>query len=301
MRENGKKIRRKRTSGAKESIGESSGQALTLALAPRDHTSAGDKIERLDRIDLVHLGYHNCRCSLQSERRRGCNLTKTVKSTLTHPSPSASSFRGGEQHDSPRYHRTLDFVGRLRCSRRRLLNDHQGWRRLAPRRHHGRPFRAQHDIRRSRGHKNQTACPTAQGATGKRHVRLPHDDRRGRYVQLILWNKNVVCWTSKDFAPSNADFSCDDSQPKRWVRDFQKAGCDLYCFHYEAAITSTAAENPVDHSEATTSPKEMIRYIHEQGMLAGIAIKPETPVDVLWEILQSPKKDELPDVSSKEF
>lgn len=86
-------------------------------------------------------------------------------------------------------------------------------------------------------------------------------------------------------------------QPNKWVRDFQKAGCDLYCFHYEAAVTSTAADNPAEHSEARTNPKEMIRFIHEQGMLAGIAIKPETGVDVLWDILDGQAKEEVPDVS----
>ena len=80
------------------------------------------------------------------------------------------------------------------------------------------------------------------------------------------------------------------------MKDFQKAGCDLYCFHYEAAITSTAAENPADHSETRTNPEEMIRYVHDNGMLAGIAIKPETSVDVLWDILENPKKEEIPDV-----
>ena len=40
----------------------------------------------------------------------------------------------------------------------------------------------------------------------------------------------------------------------------------------------------------------MIRYIHENHMLAGIAIKPETPVGVLWEILESPRKEEVPEV-----
>ena len=80
------------------------------------------------------------------------------------------------------------------------------------------------------------------------------------------------------------------------MKDFQKAGCDLYCFHYEAAIDSTAAENPADKTEKKTNPKELIRYIHENGMLAGIAIKPETPVDVLWDILTNPTKSEKPDV-----
>ncbi|PBP18843.1 ribulose-phosphate 3-epimerase [Diplocarpon rosae] len=86
------------------------------------------------------------------------------------------------------------------------------------------------------------------------------------------------------------------AEPKKWVKDFQKAGCDLYCFHYEAAISSTAAESPEATSEAKTNPKELIRYIHNLGMLAGIAIKPETPVDVLWEILDSGDVEEVPDM-----
>lgn len=80
------------------------------------------------------------------------------------------------------------------------------------------------------------------------------------------------------------------------MKDFENAGCDLYCFHYEAAITSTAAENPADISNITTNPKELTRYVHDHGMLAGIAIKPETPVDVLYEILDNPDKAEVPDV-----
>lgn len=85
-------------------------------------------------------------------------------------------------------------------------------------------------------------------------------------------------------------------QPKRWVKEFQKAGCDLYCFHYEAAINSTAAESPESTSEVKTSPKDLISYIHDQDMLAGIAIKPDTSVDVLWEILENPIEKERPDV-----
>ncbi|KAF2727259.1 ribulose-phosphate 3-epimeras-like protein [Polyplosphaeria fusca] len=86
------------------------------------------------------------------------------------------------------------------------------------------------------------------------------------------------------------------AEPKRWVRDFQKAGCDLYCFHYEAAVSSTAADTPAGTSDAQTSPKELIRFIHELGMQAGIAIKPKTPVDVLWDILENPVSEERPDM-----
>lgn len=89
------------------------------------------------------------------------------------------------------------------------------------------------------------------------------------------------------------------TQPHKWVKDFQKAGCDLYTFHYEAAQHSTAAEEPAEHSTARTSPRQLIRYIHDTGMLAGIAIKPNTPVDVLWDILASTDQKEVPDVSSQ--
>ncbi|KAF7560856.1 hypothetical protein G7046_g3294 [Stylonectria norvegica] len=85
------------------------------------------------------------------------------------------------------------------------------------------------------------------------------------------------------------------AEPKKWVKEFKKAGCDLYCFHYEAAFSS-AAESPEHTSEEKTSPKELIRYIHDQGLLAGIAIKPDTSVDVLWDILENTDEKERPDM-----
>ncbi|KAE9975353.1 hypothetical protein BLS_002666 [Venturia inaequalis] len=86
------------------------------------------------------------------------------------------------------------------------------------------------------------------------------------------------------------------SEPHKWVADFKKAGCDLYCFHYEAAISSTAAVKPEATSDEKTSPAKLIKYIHSLGLKAGIAIKPKTPVDVLWEILASPDQDAIPDM-----
>lgn len=89
-------------------------------------------------------------------------------------------------------------------------------------------------------------------------------------------------------------------QPQRWVKEFKDAGCDLYCFHYEAAVSSVAAKEPADkETTRRTSPKELIRYIHEEGMQAGIAIKPDTGVDVLWEILENKDEKERPDVSNR--
>lgn len=79
------------------------------------------------------------------------------------------------------------------------------------------------------------------------------------------------------------------------MKEFKAAGCNLYCFHYEAA-DSSAAESPAETSAFRTSPRELVRYIHECGMLAGVAIKPGTKVDVLWDLLESPHLEERPDV-----
>ncbi|TPX15615.1 uncharacterized protein E0L32_004313 [Thyridium curvatum] len=85
------------------------------------------------------------------------------------------------------------------------------------------------------------------------------------------------------------------AEPKRWVNEFKAAGCNLYCFHYEAAF-STAAETPSAASELRTSPRELVRYVHDQGLLAGVAIKPATPADVLYELLDSADPKERPDM-----
>ena len=52
----------------------------------------------------------------------------------------------------------------------------------APHRHHGRPLRAQHDIRRPRRFQDPAPCPTPHSRPRERHFRLPYDDRRGGYV-----------------------------------------------------------------------------------------------------------------------
>ncbi|UNI21143.1 Ribulose-phosphate 3-epimerase [Purpureocillium takamizusanense] len=86
------------------------------------------------------------------------------------------------------------------------------------------------------------------------------------------------------------------AEPKKWVKEFKKAGADMYCFHYEAAFSS-ASESPEDAAtDARTSPRELIRYIHDQGLQAGIAIRPDTSVDVLWDIVGAEDPRDKPDV-----
>ncbi len=64
-------------------------------------------------------------------------------------------------------------------------------------------------------------------------------------------------------------------------------------------MSSVAAAEPTDKTTTRpTSPRELIRHVHDLGMQAGIAIKPDTSVDVLWEILENPEEKERPDVCS---
>ncbi|KAH7064567.1 ribulose-phosphate 3-epimeras-like protein [Macrophomina phaseolina] len=125
----------------------------------------------------------------------------------------------------------------------------------------------------------------------------------GHFVPNMTFGAPVVTKIRKHVDPpkeayGRGTFDCHMmiAEPKRWVKDFKAAGCNLYCFHYEAAINSTAADSPAGTSDAKTSPKELIRYIHDQGLQAGIAIKPKTPVNVLWDILENPVKEEVPDM-----
>tara|TARA_B100000900_G_scaffold138126_2_gene117069 strand:- start:1318 stop:1959 length:642 start_codon:yes stop_codon:yes gene_type:complete len=59
-------------------------------------------------------------------------------------------------------------------------------------------------------------------------------------------------------------------QPERYIKDFKNAGADILTVHFEACI----------HLHRT------IQEIHSEGMLAGIALNPHTPVSSLKDIIQ---------------
>jgi ribulose-phosphate 3-epimerase len=129
----------------------------------------------------------------------------------------------------------------------------------------------------------------------------------GHFVPNLTFGPPVVAKIRQHVEPpaqkmGKGTFDCHMmiAEPKKWVKDMAKAGCNMFCFHYEAAF-STDAESPFETSEKKTTPQSLIRYIHDQGLLAGIALKPGTKVDVLWEILENQEKSELPDVSGGPF
>lgn len=58
------------------------------------------------------------------------------------------------------------------------------------------------------------------------------------------------------------------ANPEQWVPEIAKAGGDQYTFHYEL----------------TKDPVALVQLIKKHGLRAACAIKPGTPVDVLYEI-----------------
>eukprot|EP01117_Protostelium_nocturnum_P017159 TRINITY_DN6938_c0_g1_i3.p1 TRINITY_DN6938_c0_g1~~TRINITY_DN6938_c0_g1_i3.p1 ORF type:complete len:154 (+),score=61.56 TRINITY_DN6938_c0_g1_i3:324-785(+) len=61
------------------------------------------------------------------------------------------------------------------------------------------------------------------------------------------------------------------TNPEKWVKDFAKAGASSLTFHIEAV------ENPA----------QLIKEIHDNGMHAAIAIKPNTSVEKIIPFLDS--------------
>lgn len=59
-------------------------------------------------------------------------------------------------------------------------------------------------------------------------------------------------------------------QPERYIKDFKNAGADILTVHFEACT----------HLHRT------IQEIHAEGMLAGIALNPHTPVSSLKDIIE---------------
>lgn len=58
------------------------------------------------------------------------------------------------------------------------------------------------------------------------------------------------------------------AEPEKWVEQFAKVGADQFTFHYES----------------TADPVGLIKLIKSLGIRAACAIKPGTPVDVLFEL-----------------
>ncbi|KAL1410028.1 RIBULOSE-phosphate 3-epimerase [Vanrija albida] len=89
------------------------------------------------------------------------------------------------------------------------------------------------------------------------------------FVPNITMGPPILTWVKKNVPDIFMDCHMMVADPAKWVPDVAKAGGKLYTFHYEA----------------TDAPADVIRLIHEHGMLAGLAISPATPSSVITEEL----------------
>ena len=87
------------------------------------------------------------------------------------------------------------------------------------------------------------------------------------------------------------------SDPARWVPDFAAAGASLYCFHIEAAAAAALdGRTEADALAALAAVggaglpavHALVDAVHGAGMLAGLTLKPGTPVDLLLPYIKGP-------------
>ena len=65
------------------------------------------------------------------------------------------------------------------------------------------------------------------------------------------------------------------SHPERYLDSYLQAGCDCITFHFEAVANRS---EPID-------PEKLLRRIRDADAIAGLAINPSTPVDLIEQYL----------------
>ena len=97
----------------------------------------------------------------------------------------------------------------------------------------------------------------------------------GHFVPNISMGPPIIDSLRKEIPKSDTKASFFDchmmvSDPEKWVPEIAKAGGDQYTFHYES----------------TNDPVALVKLIKSYGMKAACAIKPGTPVDVLYPLAE---------------
>lgn len=87
----------------------------------------------------------------------------------------------------------------------------------------------------------------------------------GHFVNNLTFGHPVVKCLRSHIKDTFFDMHMMVENPEKWVKEMADAGASQYTFHLEA----------------TQTPEECIRKIKENGMLVGIGIKPNTPVEQL--------------------
>ena len=109
---------------------------------------------------------------------------------------------------------------------------------------------------------------------GAKYVHL--DVMDGHFVPNISFGVPVIASLKKEAVRRGLDLVFDTHlmilAPQKYAKEFVKAGADIVVFHYEACASPCEVH-------------EIIDYISNLGAKVGLAISPDTPVDVLFEFV----------------
>ncbi|CAG2100843.1 unnamed protein product [Medioppia subpectinata] len=95
----------------------------------------------------------------------------------------------------------------------------------------------------------------------------------GHFVPNLTFGHPMVSCLRKAVPVALFDMHMMVSEPKRWIQPMADAGANQYTFHLEALN----GDNEVN---------DCIRHIREAGMRAGVALKPNTPVQSVFPFVE---------------
>ena len=100
---------------------------------------------------------------------------------------------------------------------------------------------------------------------------LHFDVMDGHFVPNISFGQPVLKCIAHSHSMIN-DVHIMISDPKRYAKEFIDAGANILTFHYEACKDIKEVE-------------EVIDIIHSNGAKAGLSVKPNTPIEVIYPVL----------------
>ena len=100
---------------------------------------------------------------------------------------------------------------------------------------------------------------------------LHFDVMDGHFVPNISFGQPVLKCIAHSHSMIN-DVHIMISEPKRYAKEFIDCGANILTFHYEACKDIKEVE-------------EVIDIIHSNGAKAGLSVKPNTPIEVIYPVL----------------